>query len=254
MSSENLQPFFSRGPWSARRFGGHYAAKPMAFPQGGRVMTRIIAIAVATVLLASIPAWAQRAVSVADCPPISEKRSEIGCYTLAEQPLGALPERALFWHLDTFGTRRRAEAAKGPRSTVVEAFGQTWLLTIAERGWRAAGGNRVADIGPLPRPAAAQFTAMYLEATFVPGGSVAAHRHSGPEVWYTLSGEQCLETPEGRTIARAGESTIIRGGLPMALLTRGTETRRSVVLILHDSSQPASTFVNDWAPKGLCEK
>lgn len=214
----------------------------------------ITAIAVVAVLLATSPAWAQRAVSVADCPPISEKRSEIGCYVLTHQPLGALPEIPLFWHLDTFPTRQTAETAKAPRSTVVEAFGQTWLLTIAERGWRTAGGKRVAEIGPLPRPAVAEFTAMYLEATFVPGGSVAAHRHSGPEVWYTLSGEQCLETPEGRTIARAGESTIIPGGLPMALLARGTETRRSVVLILHDSSQPASTFVNDWAPKGLCEK
>lgn len=93
---------------------------------------------------------------------------------------------------------------------------------------------------------------MYMEATFRPGGSVAAHRHPGPELWYTLSGEQCLETPDGKTVARAGESTIIPGGTPMALLARGTELRRSLVLILHDASQPASTCIQDWTPQGLC--
>jgi quercetin dioxygenase-like cupin family protein len=144
--------------------------------------------------------------------------------------------------------------AKGSRGTVVETFGKTWLLTIAEHGWHPSGGIRVAEIGPLPVPPAAAFSAMYMEATFVPGGSVAPHRHSGPEAWYTLSGEQCLETPQGRTVARAGESTIIPGGSPMALLAIGKETRRSLVLILHDSSQPASTFIQDWTPKGLCER
>jgi quercetin dioxygenase-like cupin family protein len=156
--------------------------------------------------------------------------------------------------LDIYPTRQAAEMAKQPRGTVVESFGKTWLLTIAPREWRPDGGTRVAEIGPLPRPPATEFSAMYMEATFVPGGSVAAHRHSGPEVWYTLSGEQCLETPEGRTVAHAGESTIVPGGLPMALLAIGKEIRRSIVLILHDSSQPASTFVKDWSPKGLCKQ
>jgi quercetin dioxygenase-like cupin family protein len=188
------------------------------------------------------------------CRPMSEKRNEIGCYILAHQPLGSLPEAPLYWHLHTYPTRQAAETGKVLRSTVVEAFAKIWLLTIAERGWRPSGGARVAEIGPLPLPLVGEFSAMYMEATFVPGGSVAPHRHSGPEAWYTLSGEQCLETPEGRRIARAGEATIIPGGSPMALLALGKETRRSLVLILHDSSQPASTFIQDWTPKGLCER
>jgi quercetin dioxygenase-like cupin family protein len=188
------------------------------------------------------------------CRPITEKRSEVGCYILTHQPLGSLPATPLYWHLDTYPTREAAEMAKGSRGTVIETFGKTWLLTIAERGWHPSGGIRVAEIGPLPVPPAADFSAMYMEATFVPGGSVAPHRHSGPEAWYTLSGEQCLETPQGRTVARAGEITIIPGGSPMALLAIGKETRRSLVLILHDSSQPASTFIQDWTPKGLCER
>jgi hypothetical protein len=39
----------------------------------------------------------------------------------------------------------------------------------------------------------------------------------------------------------------------MHLTATGTETRRAVVLILHDSSKPASTPVYDWTPKGLCK-
>jgi hypothetical protein len=31
------------------------------------------------------------------------------------------------------------------------------------------------------------------------------------------------------------------------------ETRRAIVLVLHDSSKPASTPVYDWTPKGLCK-
>ena len=38
----------------------------------------------------------------------------------------------------------------------------------------------------------------------------------------------------------------------MALNSVGTETRRSVLLVLHDSSQPWITMAIDWQPKGLC--
>jgi hypothetical protein len=46
-------------------------------------------------------------------------------------------------------SRAEAEAARGPRGTVVEAFGKIWLYTIAEKKWRAGGGEHVATIGPL---------------------------------------------------------------------------------------------------------
>ena len=38
----------------------------------------------------------------------------------------------------------------------------------------------------------------------------------------------------------------------MALNSVGTETRRSVLLVLHDTSQPWITMAVDWQPKGLC--
>jgi quercetin dioxygenase-like cupin family protein len=194
-------------------------------------------------------------ISGSPCRPISYKRSELGCYTLMTQALGPLPQDLpLFWHLDTHPTREAADAAKGPRSIVFEAFGRVWLSTIAASDRAPSGGRRVAAIGPIPLPDAAEFTAMYVEATFLPGGSVAAHRHSGPELWYTLSGEQCLETPDGKMVMRAGESVIVPGNTPMVPLAAKTQTPRSLILILHDSAQAPSTSVHDWTPKGLCRE
>ncbi len=110
-------------------------------------------------------------------------------------------------------------------------------------------------LGQLPqRPISdTKYTAQYMEAIFTPGMTAAAHRHSGPEAWYTLTGETCLETPEGKFVGRAGgEYVIVPGGRPMHLTAIGTETRRSLVLVLHDSSQLPRTPAHDWMPKGLC--
>jgi quercetin dioxygenase-like cupin family protein len=78
------------------------------------------------------------------------------------------------------------------------------------------------------------------------------HRHGGPEVWYTATGETCLETPQGKLVGRPGQHVIVPDGPPMELTATGTELRRAVVLILYDVTQPASTLVQDWKPKGLC--
>jgi hypothetical protein len=47
----------------------------------------------------------------------------------------------------------------------------------------------------------------------------------------------------------------IPGGPPMHLTATGTEQRRSLVLILHETSKPATTPVHEhtWTPKGLCK-
>jgi quercetin dioxygenase-like cupin family protein len=93
-----------------------------------------------------------------------------------------------------------------------------------------------------------------MEAVFTPGMTSAIHIHGGPEAWYTLSGETCLETPEGTHVGIAGgKQVIVPGGPPMHLTATGTAQRRALVLILHDSSKPATTIVHDWTPKGLCK-
>jgi quercetin dioxygenase-like cupin family protein len=189
------------------------------------------------------------------CRPISERTGEIGCWIMLDAELGQLPRAPVFWHLDSYPTRAQAESAKGPRGTVVESMGKVWLFTIDVAGWRPSGGNRVAEIGPLPYQPDLKYSAQYMEAIFTPGMTAPAHRHSGSEAWYTLAGETCLETPDGAMVGRAGGShVIVPGGPPMHLTATGTETRRALVLILHDSSQPATTPASDWTPKGLCKQ
>lgn len=189
------------------------------------------------------------------CKPVSERTKDLGCWIVANAEIGQLPKQPIFWHLDTYPTRAKAEAAKAPRGTVVESLGRIWLLTIDVAGWRPSGGTRVAEIGPLPVSADAKYSVQYMEAIFAPGMTAPTHRHSGPEAWYTMAGETCLETPDGKMVGRAGgPPVIVPGGPPMHLTATGTETRRSLVLILHDSTQPPTTPASDWTPKGLCTK
>ncbi len=186
--------------------------------------------------------------------PASQRSEEAGCYLTATQALTATPAGPLYWHLYNYPTRGAAEAVKGPNGSVVESFGKVWLYTIAEQGWHPSSGERVAVIGPLRLDPGKNYTARYMEALFTPGMHAAIHTHSGPEAWYLLSGVQCLEMPTGITIARAGDSAVVEEGPPMALSSVGDETRRSVLLVLHDTSRPWITITHDWQPKGLYPK
>ena len=203
-----------------------------------------------------IALWSALAAFQADqptCQPRGSRAGEIGCWIIVDHPVGALPAAPMFWHLDTYPTGEAAEAAKTRSGTVVDAFGKFWLLTIAGREWRASSGQHVADIGPLPVREGISYSATYMEATFTPGMTSSTHTHSGPEAWYTLAGETCLETPDGIMVGRAGgPPVIVPAGPPMRLTATGTVQRRAIVLILHDGAQPATTVTHSWTPKGLC--
>ena len=189
------------------------------------------------------------------CIPVSERAGRpFGCFILAEQPVGQPDRAAWFWHLETFPARAAAEEIRGARGTVLEAFDKVWLLTIAEAGRRSPAGTHVAEIGPLPTTSGVAYTAQYMEAVFRPGMKSRVHRHSGAEAWYTLSGETCLETPEGKMVGRLGASpVIVPGGPPMELTATGVDVRQALVLILHDATQPHTTLAPDWTPRGLCK-
>ena len=85
------------------------------------------------------------------CVPIAEKRQELGCYVIARQRLGALPqETPPAWQLDVFPSRAAAEAAKGQLATIAEVFDRIWLFTIAPPDWRpGAGAEHVACGRPM---------------------------------------------------------------------------------------------------------
>jgi quercetin dioxygenase-like cupin family protein len=189
------------------------------------------------------------------CIPAAQRAGrEFGCFILASHPVGRLGKGPTFWHLSTLPARADARTVGEAEGTVVGALGQVWLLTIAGADWRPSTGSHVAAIGPLPVTRGVSYTAQFMEAVFRPGMKSAVHRHSGPEAWYTLAGETCLETPDGSMIGRAGgPPVIVPHGPPMELTATGTAARRALVLILHDSAQPATVPATDWMPKGLCK-
>jgi quercetin dioxygenase-like cupin family protein len=215
------------------------------------IVSRCLAAALACGAVAGVSSASAQMVR---CLPVEQRTGEIGCWSIANTVIGQLPPGPVAWHLDRYGSRGEAETAKRPGATVVEALGKIWLLTVAEAGWRPTSGERVAEIGPLPVTAEASYATQYLEAIFRPGMRSIEHRHGGPEVWYTESGETCLETPDGKLVGRPGQPVIVPGGPPMELTATGTELRRAVVLILYDVTKPATTIEHEWKPKGLCRQ
>jgi quercetin dioxygenase-like cupin family protein len=91
-----------------------------------------------------------------------------------------------------------------------------------------------------------------MEGILEPGAVSRTHVHSGPEVFYTETGESCLETPAGRQVGRKGVDLVVPEGTPMELVASGTETRRGIILVLHSTDRPATTVITDWKSKGLC--
>src|SRR5215470_4210889 len=166
-------------------------------------------------------------VAGAVCKPVSQRTQEVGCWIMADDPIGQLAKSPMFWHLDVYTTRAAAEADRGPRGIVFDAFGKIWLMTIADRKWRSSHGTRAAEIGPLPIVAGENYSAQYMEAVFTPGMKAPAHIHAGPEAWYTMAGETCLETSDGGVqIGReGGRAVIVERGLMMHLTATGKEER-----------------------------
>ena len=90
-----------------------------------------------------------------------------------------------------------------------------------------------------------------------PGAETSVHHHAGPEVLYTVAGEECMETMDGKFVGRPdGKPVIVPAEVPHRLTITGTGQRRSLALILHESGQPG-TIQGDhghgWTPRDLCK-
>jgi quercetin dioxygenase-like cupin family protein len=173
-----------------------------------------------------------------------ERRGKPGCTILAQKPLPTSSRQPLFWHIDRFPSLAAAEAAAGGAGVAAEAHGAAWLMTVEMLTSDHHGGTHAALIGPLPLPNARSYEMMILSALFSPGDYTPVHQHSGPEIWYVIAGEQCLQTPERALKTKAGETAIVPAGVTMRLVATGTERRRALVLILHDAAQLPTSVIN----------
>jgi quercetin dioxygenase-like cupin family protein len=192
------------------------------------------------------------AVACDDVPP-SQKRPDFGCFNVATEKGLQFQKSQVYWHIRTFANRAAAEAAKTATGIVVEEDGRVWLSEFGSRDLLVKGGQPVATVGPLQLPPAKSYTAVLSYAVMRPGDQSRVHTHPGPEGWYIIVGEQCLETPAGASRAKAGGTMTVPPNVPMQLSITGTEVRKSLVLVIRDSSQPRGT-VSQWNPPGACRQ
>jgi quercetin dioxygenase-like cupin family protein len=180
-------------------------------------------------------------------------RPAYGCFNIARVEDLTFRDSVVYWFLYTFPTRSAAEAAKTLTGVVVEEDGKVWLNELASAAPHAQAGILVARVGPLVLSPAPSYTAIYSYAVMTPGQRSRVHTHPGPEGWYVLAGEQCLETSVGVFRGRAGETVVVPANVPMELYITGPALRRALVVVVHDSRQPRGT-PSLWIPPGACRQ
>ena len=191
-------------------------------------------------------------VACVDLPP-GEKRPEFGCFNIGMVTGLHFSHASVYWHLRAFPSRKAAEAVKSATGIVVEEDGRVWLSEFGPRDPAPRGGEAIAIVGPLQLPAAGSYAAVLSYAVMRPGDNSRVHTHPGPEGWYVLAGEQCLETPAGANRARAGGTSTVGSNIPMELNVTGTTLRRAFALVIHDAAQERGVL-SKWKPSGACSQ
>ena len=193
-----------------------------------------------------------------DTPTPGKRPVDVDCAVLAQVRFNRLPTAPLTLRFEVFKTAESARRALTPTSAVVEAGGRVWLITLGPRGKRSKGADDVVEVGPIPpMPAASAYVMDISEADFGPDVRTevarAVHTHPGAEIFYLLTGQQCLEWPDGTRRARAGEGMVAPANTPMQLNIMGPSKRDAFFVIVHDASTPRAT-PSDWQPGGRCER
>ena len=175
-----------------------------------------------------------------------------GCQLLVRSTVAAFPDGPLFWHLRSFETLAEAERARASQDVIAAAGGQAWLFSFGAESHQRAG-RLVGRVGPLPLTRTGPFQIQLWYVVMPPGTSTGSHLHPGPEAWYVLEGEQCLDTPNGPIRARAGQGAVVAENIPMRLFNPGTGTRRALFVVIHDPSVAEAT-ASPWTPSGACSR
>jgi quercetin dioxygenase-like cupin family protein len=208
--------------------------------------------AILLIMIMCMLAVAQERAPVKCTEDSPERRGQEGCTILTSRPLVGSVARPLYWHLDRFDSLDAAKKAAGPNGVAAEAHGSVWLMTVEPKTKRHHG-RHVAWIGPLALPAADSYTMRVQSSLLLPGATTPVHTHSGPEVFYIVAGEQCLETQPVAHRLVTGESFV----LPASVIHRGRVTasvgRRAFGLVLHDAAQPASHNLDNAPPLLTCK-
>lgn len=182
-----------------------------------------------------------------------ERRGEVGCTILANKPLPESMAKPVYWHLDRFDSIEAAKKTAGPNGVAAEAHGAVWLMTVEARTEAHHGGDHVAWIGPLEMPVTKRYSMRVLSSMLEPGTTTPIHTHSGPEVFYVVSGVQCLETPERSYSLGPGQTIVLPAGTVHRGRPGGSGARRVLGLNLYDAAGPPSRDLDDPPSLVPCE-
>ncbi len=172
-----------------------------------------------------------------------------GCYMTNVLRLLEAPP-VLYWHIRQFEApdAAQAEAQRHRWAAVTFIHGRTWLYVLGAEDTAIEGGTPRAVIGPLKVPQGPA-TALFSEAIFTPGMGTRVHSHPGPEAFYVVEGEQCMESPSDRRMIAAGGTYIVESGPHLQAAPKG---RRNLVLILAPEGSAPVVPGSDWVPTGYC--
>lgn len=182
-----------------------------------------------------------------------ERRGEEGCTILVRQPLTSSSSKPLYWHLDRFDSLDAAQNAAGRDGVAAEAFGSVWLMTVEAETGDHHGGNHVSTIGPFSIQSGETFVMRVMSSRLLPGSTTPIHTHSGPEAFYIVGGQQCLETTERGNKLSVGQTFLIPTGVVHRGRVIGSEPRRALAIVLHVQSEPASHDLSDPPALAACK-
>ena len=161
---------------------------------------------------------------------------------LAEKKVASLPAGTLYWRIENVASLPAAQAATGEFGLAAESRGKVWLFTLGEKGGATGAGTKVAEVGPIPRPEAAQYLLRINEATGAPGSITSVHTHPGSEAFYVLAGEQTIRGAHGTMKVKVGQPEAGHGAdMPMQVSSSGAADLHSLVMFVVDANRPFSS-------------
>lgn len=160
---------------------------------------------------------------------------------VVERAVETLPDGPLFWRIETFPSLAEADAAAGATALAAEVDGTAWLLTLGPEGGTPAGGETVAEVGPIESVSAPSYLLRLNQAVAPPGTKTSVHSHPGSEAFFVLSGQVTQRTADSVRVADAGQS--LPGGRPdtaMEVSSTGTQELRQLIMFVVDATRPFS--------------
>lgn len=179
---------------------------------------------------------------MAPVSPFSQVPAKLVVKPVTEKKLKELPAGPLYWRIESFPSLAQAQTAAASTGLAAEIAGKAWLFTLGEKGSSSPGGDKVAEIGPVPLVTAPEYLLRINHAGGPPGAKTPVHTHPGAEAFYVLAGRLGQRTPHGVAYADAGQSMNGHSAdMPMVVFSAGTTDLDQLVMFVVDATRPFSS-------------